>query len=243
MSTLYRVRYRTVGESKLREVDPIVMRSFPVAELDAAREVNNRHGQQHRTGWYASKKAGRSLKFESGLERLRMMFLDFDPAVTTYAAQPFTLVWQRDGKTYCYTPDLLIVRPGQGRTVEDVKPERFRTSKKNFPAFQAAEEALSAVDIDFKVWSRPHPVLCYNVQYLAGYRRVPIQTPELTRTLLGALSEGPLPLGVLAAGTGQEMLARPVLYHLLWNHRLHADLDAPLEQSTLIHRSEAEGRS
>ena len=243
MATLYRVRYRTAGESTFREEDPSVMRSFPVAELDAAREVNNRHGQQHRTGWYASKKAGRSLKFESGLERLRMMFLDFDPTVTTYAAQPFTLLWRADGKLYGYTPDLLIVRPGQGRTVEDVKPEPFRASKKNLPAFQAAEEALSDVDITFSVWSRPPLVLCSNVQYLAGFRRVPIRTPELTRTLLGALASGPLPLGVLAARADQELLARPVLYHLLWNHRLQADLNAPLGNSTLIYRAEAEGRT
>lgn len=129
------------------------------------------------------------------------------------------------------------MRAGQGRIVEDVKPEQFRTSKKNLPAFQAAEEALSAVDIDFSVWSRPHPILCYNVQYLAGFRRLPLHTPRLTRTLLEALSEGPLPLGVLARAAEHEVMARPVLFHLLWTHRLHADLSRPLSQSTLIHRS------
>ena len=243
MSTTYRVLYRTADGKTLHQVGPEVMVAFPVAELHPVREVNNRHGQQHRIGWYVSRKAGRPLKFESMLERLRMMFLDFDPSVTTFAAQPFTLQWEgvKDGQSrlYGYTPDLLIVRPGQGRTVEDVKPEQFRNSKKNLPAFEAARDALPPVGLKFALWSPPSAVVTYNVRYLAGYRRTPLSTPSISRDLLAQLADGPLPLRTLAQETtGHEMLTRPVIYHLMWIHRLRADLTRPLSHATLIHRAE-----
>ena len=241
MATNYRVLYRTADRKTLQETGPEVMVAFPVAELLPVREVNNRHGQQHRTGWYASRKAGRSLKFESGLERLRMMFLDFDPSVTTFTAQPFTLAWEQRGKTYNYTPDLLIVMPGQDRLVEDVKPEPFRHSRKNAPAFEAAREALPPVGLAFDIWSPPSAVLCYNVRYLAGYRRTPVYTVSLSQTILACLADGPLPLHVLARESGHPMLTRPVIYHLLWNHRLQADLNRPLSHDTLINRAQGRG--
>ena len=214
------------------------MVAYPIAELFPVRDVNNFHGQQHRTGYYASRKAGRPLKFESGLERLRMMFLDFDPTVTTYAAQPFTLTWDRNGETYHYTPDLLIVRPGQERTVEDVKPPQFRNSSKNAPAFQAAREAFPPVGLSFNLWSPPSAIVCYNVRHLAGYRRTPIYTPTLSREILARTAEGPVPLAELAEATGHHLLTRPVIFHLLWTRRLSTNLEQPLSHDSLIHRSE-----
>jgi len=238
MSTIYRVLYRTADGQALRNAGPEVMAAYPIAELFPVRDVNNHHGQQHRTGYYASRKAGRSLKFESGLERLRMMFLDFDPTVTTYAAQPFTLTWEWNGKTYGYTPDLLIVRPGQERTVEDVKPVEFRNSSKNTPAFEAALEAFPPVGLSFNLWSPPSAVVCYNVRHLAGYRRTPVYTPTLSREILARTADGPVPLAELAEATSHHLLTRPVIFHLLWTHRLHTDLEQPLSQNSLIYRSE-----
>ncbi|CAM4433797.1 hypothetical protein DEMA109039_19730 [Deinococcus marmoris] len=98
-----------------------LLRSLTLFDLEPARDIPNYHGQPNRIGWYASTKAGTHLRFESGLERLRMQFLDFDPEVATFASQPFTLEWTEGDKVYRYTPDLLIVRAGRPRVVVNLK--------------------------------------------------------------------------------------------------------------------------
>ena len=194
-------------------------------------------------GWYASTKAGAHLRFESGLERLRMQFLDFDPEVTTFASQPFTLEWTEGGKVYRYTPDLLIVRAGRPRVVEDVKPAQFHGSPKLQRAFEAAREALAPIGVEFRLWAPPETTVVRNVQYLAGYRHPPSGLTASLEAILAALRQRPHTLAELAERTGPAALTRPVIYHLIWAHRITADLSQPLSQTTLLSRTRQPGEA
>ena len=166
-SRRFTVLYRLRGSRTLTTADATLVRSLNPFDLDLAREIPNYHGQTHIGGWYASSKLGDHVRFESGLERLRMQFLDFDPQVVAFAPQPFTLRWSEDKKTYSYTPDLLIIRAGQRRVVEDVKPTKFHGSPKLQRAFAAAKEALDPIGVDFNLWGAPESTLLRNVQWSA----------------------------------------------------------------------------
>ena len=50
-------------------------------------------GQGHFPGWWWLATTGRHVGYESWLERDHLMLLDFDPAVTAVASQPFWLHW------------------------------------------------------------------------------------------------------------------------------------------------------
>lgn len=233
-ATKFTVLYKHFGEADLRRGTLRELRSLVLSDLAPVRDIPNYHGQHHHIGFYASRKVGGHLPFESGLERLRLQFLDFDREVTTYFTQPFTLEWEEAGTTYHYTPDLLAIRKSGLRVVEDVKPARFHDSAKNRRAFDAAREALPSIGFSFELWAPPEPTIVRNVQYLAGYRRVPAGLREYMRPILAALREGPRTLAALADETGPAPFTLPVIYHLIWNHRIELDLSCPLSHGTLL---------
>lgn len=235
--------YRPAGTLDLVRGDLQLLRSLGLFNLEPARDIPNYHGQSNRIGWYASVKVGAHLRFESGLERLRMQFLDFDPEVITFAAQPFTLEWTEGRKVYRYTPDLLIVRAGRPRVVEDVKPAQFHGSPRLQRAFNAAREALAPVGVDFRLWAPPETTVVRNVQYLAGYRHQPAGLTTALKGILAALRERPHRLAELADRTGPPALTRPVIYHLIWARRIAADLTQPLSNQTLLSRAPQPGEA
>ncbi|MGX9687366.1 TnsA-like heteromeric transposase endonuclease subunit [Deinococcus wulumuqiensis] len=233
-ATKFTILFRHRDEAQLYRGTLPEFRGMVISDLAPARDIPNYHGQRHRVGFYASTKAGGHLPFESGLERLRLQFLDFDREVVTFLTQPFTLEWVEGKRTYRYTPDLLAIHASGKRVVEDVKPARFHDSAKNRRAFDAAREALPSIGFSFELWAPPEPTIVRNVQYLAGYRRVPAGLREYMRPILAALREGPRTLAALADGTGPALFTRPVIYHLIWNHRIELDLSCPLSHGTLL---------
>jgi hypothetical protein len=79
-------------------------------------------GAAHFPGlWWSSTTSGH-VGFESWLER-DLVLMDFDPAVTGIASQPFWLHWQDgDGRPRRHAPDFFARRAGGGGVVVDVRP-------------------------------------------------------------------------------------------------------------------------
>ena len=86
------------------------------------RKVSNRGGNI--IGHYPSLKLGRMVAFESLIERDLIYLLDFEPDVTWFAEQPFTISYQYEGKALNYTPDFHVIRADQNILVE-CKPQKF----------------------------------------------------------------------------------------------------------------------
>lgn len=232
-ATDLRVRYRLLDAQQSIEGEITDLARVDVQGLDLIREIKNYHGQTHVGGWYYFSKLQRHLRHESGLERLRLMMLDHDPEVTVVATQPFQLLFKHEGKPFSHVPDLFVVRPGHPRRVEDVKPLKFVNKPVNVLAFSATREACARAGLDYTVWSEPPAVVAYNIRYLAGYRRVPTYLSQYAPVLLEH-AQGGLPLGTLARLAGPNHWVRPVLYHLVWTHRLTLNLLRPLSNQTLV---------
>ena len=116
------------------------MRSFP-----------SYRGQRNYPGWYWSATMGRRVGFESRVERDHLVALDFDPAVTAVASQPFWLLWQAGDKVRRHAPDFFARLAGGGALVVDSRP-LDRIGERDREAFAAAGEACARLGWQYAVW-------------------------------------------------------------------------------------------
>src|SRR4051794_1053697 len=79
----------------------------------------------------------------------------------------------------------------------------------------------------------PVPVVVGNVRWLSGYRHPRHDLPDVAAALQAAFAA---PTGLMAGAesVGDPIAVLPVLFHLRWCHRLHADLSVPLSPDTEV---------
>jgi hypothetical protein len=127
-------------------------------------------GQKHYSGsfWSATEQA--LVIYESRLELARLLFADFDPAVSRIVAQPFLMTAYVDGAVRKHIPDFLL-RTTKGPLVVDVKPAH-RVSRPDVPfTFDWSRLVIESRGWGYQVWSEPSVALLENVRFLSGYRR------------------------------------------------------------------------
>ena len=216
------------GDGAERRVPLAEAARLPLEDGLPARAIVSRHGQRHLTGQWWSATDGRHVGFESWLERDHLMLLDFDPAVTAIASQPFWLSWTAaDGKARRHAPDYFARRADGTGIVMDCRPEEMRGKPRDQEAFAAARQASEAAGWEYRLAGGCDPVLAANVRWLAGYRHPRHRVPEVAARLLDAAS-GPVPLMELAGLAGDPLAVLPVLFCLLWRHELEVGLLVPL---------------
>ncbi len=161
------------------------------------------------------------------------MLLDFDPEVAAIAAQPFWLRWRDDaGRSRRHAPDLFARMADGSAVVIDVRPDD-RIEPRDAEAFDAARRACELAGWGFRRVGVPDPVQAANVAWLARYRHRRCGSPDVARLLVKAFAE-PAPLMAGAAAAGDPMAVLPVLFHLMWQHALIADLAVRLTAETLV---------
>lgn len=185
---------------------------------------------------------GNFIDFESLLERDYLVLTRFWHPKAKIEEQPVKIPYVTDhGRASHYTPDFLVDF-GTGRCeLIEVKPaEVLIEEKEHFRArFAAAADFASAKgwvfliksEIDIKLPALP------NAHFLLHYRTLKPKA-ELCARLLRAAEGGPKPVGDLIAAAIRDPAERysaiPQIWHLLSTGILDADLNAPLNQSSLI---------
>ncbi|MER8186975.1 TnsA-like heteromeric transposase endonuclease subunit [Kitasatospora sp. NPDC094015] len=197
------------------------------------RDIPSYAGQQHTPGelWFAT--SDRFLAYESYLESKWMKLLDFDPDVADLVAQPFELEGRDQGGVWRHTPDL-FARLGDGTVrLLDVKANRF------LPHLDVTRQRIrtaavcEAMGWDYEMVGEPDPLRWESVKWLAGYRRPSLAADELAAPLL-ELAAHPVTIGDLLAFQSAPDIARAVVYHLMWHHRLAFDITKPLRDHTPV---------
>ena len=161
----------TGGDGAERRVPLAEAARLPLEEALPARRIVSRRGQRHLPGQWWSATDGRHVGFESWLERDHLMLLDFDPAVTAVASQPFWLWWTAaDGTARRHAPDYFARRADGTGIVVDCRPEDRRGGDRDRDAFAAAREASGAAGWEYRLVGGCDRVLAANVRWLAAYR-------------------------------------------------------------------------
>lgn len=218
--TVRRVDLAAVWDVRFEHVAPV--RTFPLYK-----------GQSNFPGLRWSSTTGRHVPYESWLERDNAMLLDFDPDVVGYAAQPFWLHWDQDGKGLRHAPDYFVRLADGSGVVVDVRADD-RIEEKDARAFGAMQAACALVGWEFRRVGVPGPVFAANVRWLAGYRYPRCSRPDVERRLREVFAE-PRPLFDGAGLVGVRLAVLPVLFHLMWRRVLVADLESvPLGPSTIV---------
>ncbi len=190
--------------------------------------------------WWSST-TGEHVGFESWLERDHVMLMDFDPAITGMASQPFWLSWQdEDGRSRRHAPDFFARRADGTGVVIDVRPDD-RIPPEDAEVFRVTALACAQAGWEFRRAGTIDPVLRANVRWLSRYRHQRCRRePEAAMLLEAFLAGQPLLAG--AAQVGDPIAVLPVAYHLLWRRELSCDLSDLLSGATMARRT-ATGRT
>lgn len=203
------------------------------------RSIPHYRGSGHTPGRYWSATNGDLVFYESFLESKWMTLLDFDPRVVRFASQPFQLLHRDVGLVTKHVPDLFVRYSDSSAEVIDVKnPERLDDQNVLAQAERTAE-ACAEIGWGYRLVGQPDRQRFVNVAWLAGFRRPLHAGAELAPRLL-SLASAPVAIDDLLRFVKPAELARSVLFHLLWRGALVCDLEAPLRESTLVKRSEAQ---
>ena len=191
-------------------------------------------GQGHFPGWWWLATTERHVGYESWLERDHLMLLDFDPAVTAVASQPFWLHWHDGRRRRRHAPDFFArLADGMGVVIDVRADDRIEPG--DAEAFEVTARACESAGWEFRRVGTVDPVLAANVRWLSRYRHRRCAGRPGTADALRRAFARSAPLLPGAAEAGDSLAVLPVLFHLLWRRELTADLGrGPLGPSTSV---------
>jgi hypothetical protein len=196
-------------------------------------------GQGHFPGWWWLATTGRHVGYESWLERDHLMLLDFDPAVTAVASQPFWLHWHDGRRSRRHAPDFFARLADGTAVVIDVRADD-RIGPRDAETFEVTARSCESAGWEFRRVGIVDPVLAANVRWLSRYRHPRCAGRPGTPGALRRAFASPAPLLAGAAEAGDSLAVLPVLFHLLWRRELTADLGSgPLGPSTAVRVADA----
>jgi hypothetical protein len=202
------------------------------------------------TGTFSSAKNGKSLGYESLLERDLMILLEFDDAVERFEEQPAKVPLVVNGKKLKpYVPDILIHYRcvPSGETPRSVLGEVKHTDdlKKNkakyAPKFEAASTFAEERGWDWRIFTDKDIRMPYleNLKFLREYHSAEPDVAlldEVIRHLQNNRSSVSLEslLQNLCPSEEMELYMVPAIWHLLATKRIVANLKKPLDMKTKL---------
>jgi hypothetical protein len=199
----------------------------------AVRSFPSFRGQRNWPGLWWSATMCRHVGYESWLERDHAILLDFDAAVTGFAAQPFWLLFHGEDETpRTHARDFFARRTDGTAVVVDCRPDD-RIRSRDAEAFAATERACELVGWQYRKVGAVEPVLVESVRWLAGYRQPRFAQASVVEALVRVfVDRRPLLDGAEAAG--RSFVVLPVLFHLLWCGLLRTSLTVPFSEASTV---------
>ena len=208
------------------------------ADFNPVRNITNRARFKKITGKFPSLKMGRTVRWESQIERDFLYLLEFDTDVLFFIEQPEEISYVHMSKTHRYYPDFYVERR-PARELIEIKPASKVNDPDNKIKFLAGEEYCRKNGYVFRVVTDKqirYGSLLGNIKLLYRYAavKVPNEFKLHVRGLIenrGEMNFGEL-LPVLKEKFGQAAIYNT--YSLLYHQLLIANLNKPLSDTTAI---------
>lgn len=193
------------------------------------------------TGKLFSLKNQKSIYFESKLERDFFLTLEFDRDVISYEEQPVRLSYERNGKTYPYTPDCLVHYINKPSRIVEVKYSDEIKEKKVFlkQKFDQIEEYLNQNDFDFKLFSELdiNSIALENMHFIYNFvtirnKRIVDEVFEQLKNL-DAMSYMEI-LNKFSSNLYEQAEYIPYIWYLVLIGKLEVDIEKSISNNTII---------
>ena len=172
--------------------------------------VSYKH-QKHLPGYFWMSSMNELVAYESRLEMMTLLQLDFNRSIRHVVSQPFVLHYYANSRIYRHTPDFLAIYENGAAEVINVKPRRFINADANRRAFSACKDAAIEMGWAYSTRCEIDTVLLNNLKWLGGYRRAPVGLSEYGPKLV-ELASMPITIGEVAKAVGGlSAVVRPVL--------------------------------
>lgn len=179
-------------------------------------------------GYHASRKTGELVPWESQIERAYFEWLEIDPDVIWFQAQPRTFNWS-NGR---YTPDALV-RTHKGSFFAEVKPDDVFDDVEEFERLLKITRRLERDGFDFrlivrsKIFTKP---LRDNVVSLMRFIRGNM-CPKIHQKFMQLTEHGPCSLRLLEAETG---VSRSTVMRAIAQGYLALDITQHITANSLV---------
>lgn len=205
------------------------------------RKIKNNCGKKN-TGFFPSSKNGRSIAYESLLEKDLMYLLEFDDNVTAFTEQPLTIEYNILDKKRRYTPDLKVVRKNKTQIIE-IKPKakllKLLNDEKEKSKFDAAKYYCNSNGYEFKFVTDEDIYSGYllkNIKYLFRYSRVNVKAAyelKIKNELIGGGTSIDILLKSLFPVSMQNEY-KMYIYSLIYEGILKIDLMKPITDKSIV---------
>ncbi|MCX9026144.1 MAG: TnsA endonuclease N-terminal domain-containing protein [Candidatus Methanoperedens sp.] len=209
------------------------------------RKITNRSGFRKVIGKFPSLKTGRTVMWESQIERDFIYLLEFDPDVRFFKEQPIKIKYKYKNKPRKYTPDFYVERR-TARELVEVKPASKVKKPDNILRFLAGAEYCKNAGYVFKVVTDEQirdGSLLANIKLLHRYATVNVPAEFCQQAIEIIQSSGEICLEklitILKENSGHDAISN--IYALLYYQILVADLREPLSGQTIIKTMKSEG--
>lgn len=186
-------------------------------------------------GFGNSDKSIEPIRTESHGEANFVLLAEFTSDIVYIKTQPETFRIEGLGKTFTYTPDLLIARVNGESQYIEIKDERYLRKPEYVEKVQKVKEFFRRNELELRLYTDAmllaDRTLLANLEHLRRYR-----SPVLRRLVpFDATLPTPLPttLGGLKAALGAQ-----VSYRLIAEEKVWCDLRTRLDDSTPIYLME-----
>jgi len=193
-------------------------------------------------GTFSSFKNNQNIMHESLLERDFFLTLEFDKTVKSYEEQPIRLQYEKNGRIYRYTPDVLVHYHDKYKKqpcIYEVKYSSELKAKKLLlkEKFEQIEKYLESNDMDFKLFTEidMSPIYLENIRFIYGY--ININDELLLNKALKIVKNKNTFQNILddySQNKYDQAEITPYIWKLVLLGRIEIDLNKPICKDTII---------
>lgn len=193
-------------------------------------------------GTFSSFKNNQNIMHESLLERDFFLTLEFDKTVKSYEEQPMRLQYEKNGRTYRYTPDVLVHYHDKYEKlpcIYEVKYSAELKAKKLLlkEKFEQIEQYLESNDMDFKLFTEidVSPIYLENIRFIYGY--ININDELLLKKAFQIVKNNNTFQNILdkySKNKYEQAEITPYIWKLVLLEKVEVDLNKPICKETII---------
>jgi len=195
------------------------------------------------TGFFPSKKNGRSMAFESILEKNLFLSLEFDNSVESYLEQPIKISYQNLNRNTSYHPDCLVHYHNKKSKLIEVKYTTDLKEKEDEykVKFDQAKEYALKNGIDFGLFTEKdvEGQTLSNMSFLYAFAFTEVNEDRI-KLIASALSQGNETnindlLACLSVNKIEQARFLPYIWKMAFDEDIHIDyMNSPITMNSML---------